>query len=299
MVWADTRYIGCGVAECAAIENAVGNAAGNFFVCNYFPGGDVIPLDDYNTADEPCDNCPWDKTKCTYDSSQTYSYSTDWKNMPSDIYSEADGLCTGCGNIYTPLCSIKKGNKDNCVSDNIENVGCSFEMTDASACDTAGDAENDIPDAGTCRLNDYCRYWCGFCHCNIGADARSNYDKFNTCDNSVNGCNDGLDRMFTGGCWNGLNKDAYWSSWCGTNNYWSLNPGGGNGNGGGDSTVDKKAICFASDQYVLIYPNYEKKKLEEVELFDKMLVYDELNDEYVWDDLMVKLHFEEGEFLND
>eukprot|EP01084_Bolivina_argentea_P018942 35238_1 len=114
MVWADTRYIGCGVAECAAIENAVGNAAGNFFVCNYFPGGNVIPLDNYNTADEPCDNCPWDKTKCTYDSSQTYSYSTDWKNMPSDIYSEADGLCTGCGNIYTPLCSIKKGNKDNC-----------------------------------------------------------------------------------------------------------------------------------------------------------------------------------------
>eukprot|EP01084_Bolivina_argentea_P009223 17250_1 len=63
--------------------------------------------------------------------------------------------------------------------------------------------------------------------------------------------------------------------------------------------VEKKSGCFSSDSYVLTYPNFKQKQVDEVKIYDKILTFDELENKFVWDELLVKLHFEEDEYLND
>eukprot|EP01084_Bolivina_argentea_P087410 157876_1 len=65
------------------------------------------------------------------------------------------------------------------------------------------------------------------------------------------------------------------------------------------SAESKSAVCFSSDSWVVTYPNFEKKSIGELEIYDKILTYDEINDKFFWDELLVKLHFNKGEFLND
>eukprot|EP01083_Nonionella_stella_P145384 455405_1 len=66
-----------------------------------------------------------------------------------------------------------------------------------------------------------------------------------------------------------------------------------------DSINEDSAICFASDSYVLTYPDFKRTLVKDLKIYDKMLTYDELEGTFFWDELLVKIHFEEGEFLND
>eukprot|EP01084_Bolivina_argentea_P195679 335627_1 len=57
--------------------------------------------------------------------------------------------------------------------------------------------------------------------------------------------------------------------------------------------------CFASDSYVLTYPNYERKQFNDLQVYDKVLSYDEITNEFIWEEILIKLHFDENEYLND
>eukprot|EP01084_Bolivina_argentea_P250103 418910_1 len=57
-------------------------------------------------------------------------------------------------------------------------------------------------------------------------------------------------------------------------------------------TKKKKSGCFSSDSYVLTYPNYTRKQIEDIEQYDKILTYVELENKYIWDELLLKIHFE-------
>eukprot|EP01084_Bolivina_argentea_P081562 147679_1 len=57
--------------------------------------------------------------------------------------------------------------------------------------------------------------------------------------------------------------------------------------------------CIASNSFVFTYPNYARKQINQLKIYDKILTYDELNDDYIWDELLVKRHFEKGEYMNN
>ncbi|MBN1606926.1 MAG: hypothetical protein JW940_09860 [Polyangiaceae bacterium] len=74
VVWATTRYVGCGVAECPAITGLTGpfwDDGGVVVVCDYFPGGNYSGQYPYQTG-AACTSCEPDRTTCN------------------------DGLCSGC-----------------------------------------------------------------------------------------------------------------------------------------------------------------------------------------------------------
>eukprot|EP01084_Bolivina_argentea_P250102 418909_1 len=62
---------------------------------------------------------------------------------------------------------------------------------------------------------------------------------------------------------------------------------------------DGSATCFSSDSYVLTFPYFEKKQIEDLNIYDKILIYDELQNTFVWDELLFKFHFDEDEYLNN
>eukprot|EP00483_Globobulimina_turgida_P002976 UN02981 len=57
--------------------------------------------------------------------------------------------------------------------------------------------------------------------------------------------------------------------------------------------------CFSSDSYAFIFPDFNKKHIEDLQIYDEILSYDELQDEFVWDELLFKFHFEQDEHLNN
>eukprot|EP01084_Bolivina_argentea_P318035 551463_1 len=57
--------------------------------------------------------------------------------------------------------------------------------------------------------------------------------------------------------------------------------------------------CFSSDSFVITYPNYEKKQINKLQIYDKILTYDESKNKYFWDDLLIKCYFEKNEFLQN
>eukprot|EP01084_Bolivina_argentea_P125976 223127_1 len=50
--------------------------------------------------------------------------------------------------------------------------------------------------------------------------------------------------------------------------------------------------CFSFDSFVITYPNYEEKTINELEIYDKILTYDPSKDKYFWDDLLIKCYCE-------
>lgn len=68
VAWADTRYIGCGVAECPAGLAGI-NTISQYVVCNYYPTGNFIGQRPYEQAPADC---------------------------PADRPVRVDGLCSGC-----------------------------------------------------------------------------------------------------------------------------------------------------------------------------------------------------------
>jgi hypothetical protein len=74
VVWAGTRYVGCGVAECPGITGLTGpgwDDGGVVVVCDYFPGGNYSGQYPYQTG-AACTSCEPDRTTCH------------------------EGLCSGC-----------------------------------------------------------------------------------------------------------------------------------------------------------------------------------------------------------
>jgi len=79
VVWAETRYVGCGYTVCPTLTNlAYDNAL--FLVCDYYPAGNVESGVMYETG-TACASCPSDRTSCT------------------------DGLCSGCPSPWYNYCS--------------------------------------------------------------------------------------------------------------------------------------------------------------------------------------------------
>eukprot|EP01084_Bolivina_argentea_P115799 205861_1 len=212
MAWGTTRYIGCGYSLCDTIDiecNDDGSVCDDqltnaiYYVCNYFPlGNRYTPagiVDIYNQEGEPCDNCPWDHSKCTYDSAAATSYDSDWTNMPTT--ETTNGLCIGCGNKYYEICNtgLNNGLGDFCVSTK-KTHGCYYDFEANSAgvaqdiqiCDPNNDGDNGLEDPDICTLGDQCRYECATCYCQD-----EGVDRFKACETE---CDDGLGRNVTGGC---------------------------------------------------------------------------------------------------
>eukprot|EP01084_Bolivina_argentea_P258889 436632_1 len=57
--------------------------------------------------------------------------------------------------------------------------------------------------------------------------------------------------------------------------------------------------CFSSESTVLVYPHYERRKIDEVKIYDKILTYDSFKEQYFWDKILVQFHFEQNEVLNN
>eukprot|EP01083_Nonionella_stella_P097980 275449_1 len=183
--------------EIRTLTNAI------YYVYNYFPLGNRYTnagiIDIYNQEGDPCDNCPWDHSKCTYDSAAATSYDSDWTNMPTT--ETTNGLCIGCGNKYYEICNtgLNNGLGDSCVS-NKKNVGCYYDFEANSAgvaqdiqiCDPNNDGDNGLEDPDICTLGDQCRYECATCYCQD-----EGVDRFKACETE---CDDGLGRNVTGGC---------------------------------------------------------------------------------------------------
>eukprot|EP01084_Bolivina_argentea_P029060 53955_1 len=55
MIWANTRYVGCGFSSCSF---------GTLFICNYWPGGNVLGQYPYISG-PTCTECDKDRTECT------------------------------------------------------------------------------------------------------------------------------------------------------------------------------------------------------------------------------------------
>lgn len=58
LVWADTRWVGCGIANCDGVSSYR-----THLVCNFFTGGNFGPAAPYETG-TPCSACQVDRTVC-------------------------------------------------------------------------------------------------------------------------------------------------------------------------------------------------------------------------------------------
>jgi len=108
MVWANTRYVGCGYTKCPS-TSGVSMTNGVLLVCNYYFAGNVVGYAPYKTGtpgsecqsdrqgeNNMCGGCPsrsWDTYCCEYCSSSTCSSakSSNMLNSPSTC---TDGLGT-------------------------------------------------------------------------------------------------------------------------------------------------------------------------------------------------------------
>ena len=76
VVWANTRYVGCGWAQCPSIPPLP--FGGTLFVCDFAPAGNFIAQSPYE-AGPACSSCPGDWNTCN-----------------------AEGLCAGCSTTLLP-----------------------------------------------------------------------------------------------------------------------------------------------------------------------------------------------------
>jgi len=71
LIWANTRYVGCGYTKCATVTNLPTFTNAIMFACDYYFAGNYV--DDYPyVSGNSCSNCPADRKTCQ------------------------DGLCSGC-----------------------------------------------------------------------------------------------------------------------------------------------------------------------------------------------------------
>eukprot|EP01084_Bolivina_argentea_P318034 551461_1 len=63
------------------------------------------------------------------------------------------------------------------------------------------------------------------------------------------------------------------------------------------SEVEAKKKCFASDSFAIIYPDYEEKCVSDLTVDDRVLSYDPIHQQYVWEQIVVKRHFDKDEYL--
>lgn len=71
LVWANTRYVGCGYTKCATVQNLPTFTNAILFACNYYFAGNYVGDYPYKTGTS-CSKCPQDRQTCK------------------------DGLCSGC-----------------------------------------------------------------------------------------------------------------------------------------------------------------------------------------------------------
>jgi len=71
LVWAKTRYVGCGYTKCPTVQNLPTFTNAILFACDYYFAGNYVDDYPYETGDG-CSQCPGDRNTCQ------------------------DGLCTGC-----------------------------------------------------------------------------------------------------------------------------------------------------------------------------------------------------------
>eukprot|EP01084_Bolivina_argentea_P036280 67150_1 len=104
VVWANTRYVGCGYTVCDGLSGAVGSGTDVVFkVCNYYPAGNFVGNSPYY-AGCSCSNCA------------------------SDRVCNNDGLCGGCGSLNWNYCSNVYGNCDELIN-SCPDVGCDVLST--------------------------------------------------------------------------------------------------------------------------------------------------------------------------
>jgi hypothetical protein len=108
LVWAKTRYVGCGWKLCASLANTSATNA-SYFVCNYQISGNFVDQDPY-AAGTACAQCDADRLTCSEGqcdgcASPNWDFCRDhFTNCdslapycPSDCDpSSTDELCTGC-----------------------------------------------------------------------------------------------------------------------------------------------------------------------------------------------------------
>eukprot|EP00486_Rosalina_sp_Unknown_P011607 CAMPEP_0201593260 /NCGR_PEP_ID=MMETSP0190_2-20130828/190923_1 /ASSEMBLY_ACC=CAM_ASM_000263 /TAXON_ID=37353 /ORGANISM="Rosalina sp." /LENGTH=370 /DNA_ID=CAMNT_0048052391 /DNA_START=642 /DNA_END=1754 /DNA_ORIENTATION=+ len=68
VIWADTRYVGCGFQQCSGASTDSGSYswAKMIFTCNYFPAGNFYGQKPYMEG-APCSCCDEDRKECSHD----------------------------------------------------------------------------------------------------------------------------------------------------------------------------------------------------------------------------------------
>jgi uncharacterized protein YkwD len=80
LVWANTRYVGCGYTKCATVQGLPTFTNAILFACDYYFAGNWVGDYPYQTGTD-CSNCPHDRQTCQ------------------------NGICTGCPNpAYDTYC---------------------------------------------------------------------------------------------------------------------------------------------------------------------------------------------------
>eukprot|EP01084_Bolivina_argentea_P231497 390384_1 len=112
MVWANTRYVGCGYSN--------GCSSGGWasvFLCNYFPAGNFNSIPPY-TSGTACSNCMSDRTQCK---SEYITRSDNALSYPSQPY---NALCDG--GACPTMCDGGSYSRSNCdgTGCNNNNIDC-------------------------------------------------------------------------------------------------------------------------------------------------------------------------------
>lgn len=120
MVWAKSHKIGCGYAVCIILGGL--GAFSGFFVCNYSPAGNVVPVQyiPYVIGDS-CDQCPdtCDNNLCDCTAYECYNYGNmDVNTCSCTCYNLASyyvgSECVlNCADIGNPTCSFTE---DQCTA---------------------------------------------------------------------------------------------------------------------------------------------------------------------------------------
>jgi hypothetical protein len=119
MVWAKTRYIGCGYAQCPA--GTIFGSASTLYVCNYYPAGNTpgVPYE----SGTPCTNCNLDRADCgdnQCDGCMAPAYSS-CQDIAVNCESLAESCPTDCaqGNP-NQLCELCRGTCGTCAPELLE-----------------------------------------------------------------------------------------------------------------------------------------------------------------------------------
>lgn len=103
LVWANTRYVGCGYTKCATVKNLASFTNAILFACDYYFAGNWVGDYPY-VSGSSCSNCPHDRQTCQ------------------------NGTCTGCPNPSYDTYCCEYCSTSNCAT-TISNGGLNSPST--------------------------------------------------------------------------------------------------------------------------------------------------------------------------